>query len=249
MLFFVLMLLIGGLLVRNAVKRHRRLSALRRTPTTSVADLRSLPVEPGRAYEVSGVAQAGEAPLRAPLSGLPCVWFRVRIVDRSRRVLQYGRRSRVPVRDARSDVPFVLDDGTGRIRVDVRGADVLPGDPRVKRRELASGGPGGWLPGSLAALVTSGALPGTPPALKLGREYDYEEWVLDNGGAAYALGTVQGTGEDLAVAGGPHLIGAGTEEEVGAGLRRSLLTGCGVGVPMVVVSLAILVLGTLSYVR
>ncbi len=60
---------------------------------------------------------------KAPLTGLPCTWWRYKIEERG-----YGRRSRwSTVQSATSDSPFVLDDGTGRCLIDPRGAEVFPG--------------------------------------------------------------------------------------------------------------------------
>lgn len=247
MLIFLLIIVIGGVLMVNGVRRQKRLSVLRRTPTTTVANLRALPVDPGASYELTGTVRAGpQGPMRAPLSGVPCVWFRVRVIDRSRRVFNYGRRSRNAVKDARTEKPFVLDDTTGKIVVYPHGADLLPGKSVLKQRELASGGPAGFRPDTLAGRVRSGALPGTLPALRLGGEYEYEEWILPDGAPAYALGSVQNTTGDLTLAGGHLVIGAGTEEEVSKGLRRGVLIGYAAGLPMILLSVAIVVLYVLA---
>lgn len=62
---------------------------------------------------------------RGPLSGIPCLWWRYRVEQRRR-----NSRGQHPVSDT-SEVPFVLDDGTGQCLVDPRGAEVFPGVTNV----------------------------------------------------------------------------------------------------------------------
>jgi hypothetical protein len=61
------------------------------------------------------------AKTKGPLSGIPCVWWRYRIEQRRR-----NNGGRLPVSDA-SEMPFLLDDGTGQCLIDPRGAEVFPG--------------------------------------------------------------------------------------------------------------------------
>jgi hypothetical protein len=61
---------------------------------------------------------------QAPLTGLPCPWWRYKIEER-----RYSGRSRSwsTIQSDTSAVPFLLDDGTGRCLIDPRGAEVFPG--------------------------------------------------------------------------------------------------------------------------
>jgi hypothetical protein len=65
---------------------------------------------------------------KAPLSGMPCTWWRYKIEERS-----YTGRSRSwsTIDSGTSEVPFLLDDGTGRCLIDPRGAEVFPGASNV----------------------------------------------------------------------------------------------------------------------
>src|SRR5277367_1892435 len=60
---------------------------------------------------------------RGPLTGIPCTWWRFKIEER-----RYSGRSRAwsTIDGGTSEVPFVLDDGTGQCLVDPRGAEVFP---------------------------------------------------------------------------------------------------------------------------
>ena len=65
---------------------------------------------------------------RAPLSGIPCAWWRYKIEERSRS----GRnRGWTTIQSDTSALPFVLDDGTGQCVVDPRGAEVFPSEKDV----------------------------------------------------------------------------------------------------------------------
>jgi hypothetical protein len=55
----------------------------------------------------------------APLTGLQCAWWRYEICDRK-------GRDRATIDSGTSELPFLLDDGTGRCVVDPRGAEVFP---------------------------------------------------------------------------------------------------------------------------
>jgi E3 Ubiquitin ligase len=60
---------------------------------------------------------------RAPLSGIPCAWWRYKIEERR----QSGRsRGWTTIQSDTSALPFILDDSTGQCVVDPRGAEVFP---------------------------------------------------------------------------------------------------------------------------
>jgi hypothetical protein len=61
---------------------------------------------------------------KGPLTGIPCTWWRYKIEERR----SSGKsRSWTTLQSGTSDVPFVLDDGTGQCLIDPRGAEVFPG--------------------------------------------------------------------------------------------------------------------------
>lgn len=64
------------------------------------------------------------AQTRGPLTGMPCTWWRYKIEER-----RSSGRSRAwsTIQSDTSEVPFLLDDGTGQCLVDPRGAEVFPG--------------------------------------------------------------------------------------------------------------------------
>ncbi len=65
---------------------------------------------------------------RAPLSGIPCAWWRYKIEERRQ---SYRSRGWTTVQSDTSALPFILDDGTGQCVVDPRGAEVFPSEKDV----------------------------------------------------------------------------------------------------------------------
>jgi E3 Ubiquitin ligase len=132
---------------------------------------------------------------KAPLTGIPCTWWRYKIEERS------GRRSRswTAVQSGTSEEPFLLDDGTGQCLIDPRGAEVFPNANDVwygssdwpDRLRIPSGG--GVLGWCLDAVATG--------------KYRYTEHRLEPHERLYAIGSFRSLGgvsvesPDRAVAG------------------------------------------------
>lgn len=106
----------------SALQALRRARLIEDTPTAKV---RSAP----QGYvELWGVGrQMDGPPIIAPLSGLPCVWYRYR-VEEQQLFERNGRMEQrwVTVEQGQSDDLFWLDDGTGRVVIDPEGAEVTP---------------------------------------------------------------------------------------------------------------------------
>lgn len=65
----------------------------------------------------------------APLTLRPCVWWQFRIQQKAESGLQDGRRRAwKTINSGRSELPFLLDDGTGQCIVQPAGAEVLTGE-------------------------------------------------------------------------------------------------------------------------
>jgi hypothetical protein len=120
---------------------------------------------------------------KAPLTGITCTWWRYTIEERSKR----GRSgSWSTVQSGTSEVPFLLDDGTGECLIDPRGAEVFPGAKDVWYgssdwpdgvRIPSGGGLLGWL---LDAMATG--------------NYRYTEHRLEEHERLYAIGSFRSLG-------------------------------------------------------
>ncbi len=121
--------------------------------------------------ELSGQA-ASAVPLRAPWSGVACVWYRW--IRQELSVDPQGkRRWRITGRGDSGDLPFMLDDGTGRVMIDPAGAEVI-----TDRRSVISG-----------SYVSHQG--GAPVSMPLGRNVRVIEQTLIAGRPIYVLGTAR----------------------------------------------------------
>ena len=98
---------------------HRR-RAIADTPTSRIASAAQGVVE------LSGRGCAIEPPLASFIHGLPCLWYRYEIEEKS------GKDWRT-VDSGESDLVFLLDDGSGQCLVDVEGAEVLTSHMQIVR--------------------------------------------------------------------------------------------------------------------
>ncbi len=152
-----------ALILLTAGLRNLRLKRL--IETTPTSRIRSLAMG---LVELHGTVRR-EYALVAPMTQTPCVWYRVRRYRRRRNPKNnQSTWQQTSVRDS-GHVPFLLDDGTGRVRIDPAGATVIAG-----RREEGYPGQGNILMGA-----SSG--------------YDADEkWVeerIDEGTRLYVLGS------------------------------------------------------------
>jgi hypothetical protein len=98
--------------------------AIEDTPTSRIRSAAQGYVElAGRCRALAGTQNL------APLTRRPCVWWRFRIQQKAESRLQgHRRKSWSTINSGRSELPFLLDDGTGQCIVQPTGADVLTGE-------------------------------------------------------------------------------------------------------------------------
>jgi E3 ubiquitin ligase len=143
----------GAFFVRHGFGQLREKNMIENVPSSLIQS-----VALGLA-EIKG-SSPNEAPLAAPLSGAACHYYRF-LVEEERRS---GKDKHwVTLDEGKSNVPFHLQDSTGRILVNPQGADILlqRDYQRMERGE-------GWL----------------------GKRRRYQEWRIDPGDFVYVLGTV-----------------------------------------------------------
>jgi hypothetical protein len=118
---------------------------------------------------------------KAPLSGIPCTWWRYTIEERSS-----GRsRSWTKIKSETSSTPFILDDGTGQCLVDPRGAEVCPGANDVWY------GPSEW---PSVCIPNGQGLAGWLSAAFTDDKYRYTEHRLQSHEQVYAIGSFRSLG-------------------------------------------------------
>jgi hypothetical protein len=129
------------------------------------------------------------APVVAPLSGLPCVWFRYKVEEQvtvhnpkgpdhhSWRVVEQGE----------SEETFWLEDDTGRVVVDPSGAEVTPAHVDVWRTGMF--GSSSPLRSDFVVNFTSSRSGGNP--------HRFTEWRINPGEEIFALGLLKNLGSHL----------------------------------------------------
>lgn len=93
-----------------AMRRHR---AIADTPTSRIASAAQ-----GYVELIGQGRSLPDASLLSPMTNLPCLWYRYTLYKRVNDSWEYQE-------EGRSDLEFLLDDGSGRCMVDPAGAEVL----------------------------------------------------------------------------------------------------------------------------
>ena len=143
-----------GFLIRYGFRQLRKKNMVENVPSSPIRS-----VAMGLS-EIQGRSPAA-ATLSAPLSGASCHYFRYRVEEERRS--GKGGRQWVTVDRGESNVPFHVEDPTGRILVNPQGADIL-----LKRDYRRIDRAEGWL----------------------GRRKRYSEWRIDPAEFVYVIGTV-----------------------------------------------------------
>lgn len=157
-------LAVGAVAAFRAFQTARLISS---TPATPIADL-----DPGL-HEVKG-SLGGEPTLESPLSHRPCAYWHVTVEHRKKNRWE-------SVVDRRAGVPVALDDGSGRVLLDLLAAQVVVSSPQRIRSGIF-GVPSAELDDLFTRLeFAPGELQG--PFLR------YREEVLEPGDRLYAVAT------------------------------------------------------------
>lgn len=114
--FWIVVAVMGAaaaFLLHRGTRAFWRLRTVADTPTARIQSA------PQGYVELTGTARPHRAPTAAPLTGLPCLWYRYRVEERR----GSGRnRKWVTVESGDCPEPFALDDATGRCLVEPAGA-------------------------------------------------------------------------------------------------------------------------------
>jgi len=144
----------GAFLIRRGFRLLREKNMIENVPSSPIRS-----VAMGLA-EIKGQApRDGVTP--APLSGTPCLYYRYLVEEERSR--PKGGTEWVTVDQGASNVPFHIEDPTGRILVNPDGADIILGRDFQKVERA-----GGWL----------------------SRRKRYSEWRINPGDFVYVIGTV-----------------------------------------------------------
>ncbi len=171
-----LVLFLFGLALFAAFAAYRYLQRARLIEDTPTQKTRS--AAQGYAELAGRVQPLMEAVLRAPLSGLPCLWYRYRVEQRV--TDSRNRSSWRTIEQGVSDQWFKLTDETGSIAIDPRGADV--DTPACYRWEGDYRASVSTLPGALLAFMNQ---------RNFGGRYRLTEQRVHAGERLFALGMLK----------------------------------------------------------
>jgi hypothetical protein len=135
--------------------------------------------------ELEGIGRAlDDTPLAAPISRLPCLWYRYRVEEEVTHQ-EHGRQHRHwrTVDAGESDATFLLEDDTGRVVVDPAGA------------EVSTRAPDTWQSGAAGASILGAPAFVTGFVARRGHgRYRFREWRIAPGEKLYALGLLRNLG-------------------------------------------------------
>ncbi|MBN1243514.1 MAG: hypothetical protein JXA15_12500 [Spirochaetales bacterium] len=221
--------LVGG-------SKGRKAYDIASTETSSAAELgelsRAVAAEIGagafnRPVELKGRAVAVE-PLRAEYSGTDCVWYEcvaTRLWEEEYWEEREGRRERRTrsgsdvVSRIRREPPFRIEDASGGVLLDPRGASV-EAEKTFSRHEAGSR-PGSLRVGSVS--IELGALAGLPGGRRA-TGYRFEETCIPSGRELYVLGEASDSGGALVVRKpekGRFLVSVRSEEAILGSARKA----------------------------
>lgn len=162
--------------------------------------------------EVVGRAQPVDQPIVAPYSASECVWYRS-ILEKEEKNSN-NNSSWKTVSDEKSEVPFYVEDDTGKVLIRPKGASV---DPRHRNRDVHTGKPQRY--GRLSLLGSLGGSMPLSTSLSTSR-YRTTEWYLRPGDEIYVLGEATLRGDVVALEFAPVDPRSGAH-------KRSLLIAAG----------------------
>jgi E3 Ubiquitin ligase len=127
--------------------------------------------------ELTGLATVRDGPLKAPLTGQPCLWWRYKI----ERLQKSGKSSSWRTIDkGTSNHSFFMDDGSGICRIDPQGADISCLHKKVWHGHSSA-------PPTATITAKPGFLNRLQPLIGRGR-YRYTEFLIRDGDPLYLLG-------------------------------------------------------------
>lgn len=112
--------IVGILAIMWGFDEYRKTSLIRNTPTSKVRSMAMGLVE------VKGTTRVADEPLESPFNGEDCVFYKYMVEEYKNQ----GKHSRwVTIDEGRNGASFYVDDGTGQVLVDPRGAELeIPAD-------------------------------------------------------------------------------------------------------------------------
>jgi hypothetical protein len=194
----LVVVLLDGLLIYQAVKNGRRAGLLARLPWSRIGQLK-----PGL-VKVQGRIQATGAPLRSPLLQRPCVYFHFQVQEkRTRGPFPPGGAYWTTVIDDAQFVPCMIHDGAGRASLTLKSAKLELQSAATARSGFLDS-PGRELEATLQERYGYSSV-----GLLFNRTLHYQETRIEEGDQLVILGTARQAADgswELVRGSGPLLI-------------------------------------------
>jgi len=236
MVFYIIaagLAVVSVILVIVGVRKNALKSAMTQTPTTPIGQLAQ-----GQRAEIKGMLSCNAA-LEAPYSGIPCVYYSYRLMQRERRRSSSGSSTHTwrTIDSGSARVPFTLADASGTVMVDPEGADIDA--PTVAKGPVRAQAGAESMPGGMLGTLIQGAamLGMTQP-----RKVEVRAVALNQ--PLYVLGNVQATPDGrpvVAKGDDKFFVSTKSEEQLAASLGRQSLIFYVVGAALGVAAAALAV--------
>lgn len=220
-------LVLGIIFIVVGFLTRRKLNVMADTQTVGAGEAAQVANPSGTArVEVYGNAESDQ-PLTAPISGKPCVYYRLRVeelrvrYDRDSQGNTHRRESWDTVTDEKRFTPFYIRDSSGAILVEPEKADF------VARQTVnnAFGAPG-YEQGSRGGIGgVVGDVVGAALGAETSRGMRSSEWIVPTGEPTYVIGSAlaTGAGSVLAKGEGHFIISYKSEEELARKYNRAFI--------------------------
>ncbi|MFH0874906.1 MAG: GIDE domain-containing protein [archaeon] len=173
---------VGGFFIYSANNLKKVKKIIETLPTTKISD-----VKPG-IIEVTGVAHsAKEKPLKSPLTSKDCFYYKYNIEEKHTKRDNKGHTttSWKTIRSGVDSVPFYVDDGSGKVLIDPKEADLS-----VKINEQANSSFGKDPPEHIKAFLKANNI-SFEGFLGINKTMRYNELLITQNQKLFIIGTAQ----------------------------------------------------------
>lgn len=238
-IFGIILIGVSGFLVYLYKSKKQKLHLISSTETSTVEFIKSLASSMtegvGKGHlqygaEIKGKIEC-DRPIKSEIAGAECVYYAMKvarkyeetyyITDKDGRRMRQTRTATEILASNRRSVPFYVNDGTGRIKVDPGKAEIIA-EKILSRFEPHTGSGGVIRIGSFSFNIPSGFMGGDRRTLG----YSFEEEAILTGRDVYVLGEVSDADGELCIQRAPEqgkfIVSAKSEEELTGQIQKEI---------------------------
>jgi hypothetical protein len=180
--FGVVMIIAGVMLLNHSRKNFKMAFIVKRTKTSKISD-----IEEGKVELKGWIEQMSKELVFTPVMDRPVIYYDTKVLEKKKHSSSRGRTTTmlVPIWHRRDGVEFIVNDGTGKIRINPLGAKV---ECKTMDRAKSPGGSGETAQRFVDFLERKGLRRNDLPLLGSGGDLFMEERYLCPGQHIYVLG-------------------------------------------------------------